>query len=204
MEGPFLAFFRPLTANAVRSRVGLLSPDLLLKQYISARQRDPACCKLIQRDIGRPGVTALLAPLHHQTLQWGSDRWLTAGMAETQVPPHSPFLRLKRLQGITQIINSQDGSVQNLAEFRVANAVNGALNVAGTVDPVRNSDGEAVRVDVKFTSFSLKLGALPQLKIPLTWPKTPLVSFFCYFCCSSGQFPKPAWIQALESLVPFV
>lgn len=100
VEGPFLAFFRPLTANAVRSR------------------------------------------------------------------------------GITQIIDSERGSVENLAEFRVANAFNGALNVAGTVEPVTPSgggvDAEAVRVDVKFTSFSLKLGGLPPLKIPLTWPKTPL------------------------------
>ena len=97
-------------------------------------------------------------------------------LVERQTSLDSAHFRLNRLQGITQIIDSQDGSVQNLAEFRVANAFNGALNVAGTVDPVRNSDGEAVRVDVKFTSFSLKLGGLPQLKIPLTWPKTPLVS----------------------------
>ena len=109
-------------------------------------------------------------------------------MPETQVPPHAAFLRLQCLQGITQIIDSQDGSVQNLAEFRVANAVNGALNVAGTVDPVRNPDGEAVRVDVKFTSFSLKLGSLPQLKIPLTWPKTPLVSFIGHSWYSKGFY----------------
>jgi len=98
VEGPFLAFFRPLTANAVRSR------------------------------------------------------------------------------GITQIIDSERGSVENLAEFRVANAFDGALNVAGTVTPVRppGGDAESVRVDVRFTSFSLKLGALPTLTIPLTWPKAPL------------------------------
>jgi hypothetical protein len=81
------------------------------------------------------------------------------------------------VQGITQIIDSEKGIVENLAEFRVANAFNGFLNVAGTVDPVvaRGVDSEAVRVDVKFTSFSLKLGGLPPLRIPLTWPKTPLV-----------------------------
>jgi len=67
--------------------------------------------------------------------------------------------------------------VENLAEFRVANAFDGALNVAGTVTPVRppGGDAESVRVDVRFTSFSLKLGALPTLTIPLTWPKAPLV-----------------------------
>jgi len=82
------------------------------------------------------------------------------------------------VQGITQIIDSEEGSVENLAEFRVANAFNGALNVMGTVDPVvpPGDDSEAVRVDVRFTSFSLRLGGLPPLRIPLTWPKAPLVS----------------------------
>lgn len=79
------------------------------------------------------------------------------------------------LQGILQIIDAEEGSVQNIADFRIANAVNGYLNVAGTVEPIRHegNSSEVIRVDVGFTSFSLKIGILPQLKIPLTWPKTP-------------------------------
>lgn len=76
------------------------------------------------------------------------------------------------MQGITQIIDAEGGRVENLAEFRIANFVNGYLNVAGTVSPAE--EGET-RVDVHFTSFSVRVGALPALSIPLTWPKTPTV-----------------------------
>ena len=63
--------------------------------------------------------------------------------------------------------------MENLAEFRVANAFDGFLNVGGTVEPA--DDKESTRVDVKFTGFSVKLGALPELKIPLGWPQYPTV-----------------------------
>ena len=79
------------------------------------------------------------------------------------------------MQGITQVIDAEGGTVQNIADFRIANLINGYLNVEGTVAPVMGS-GEAVRVDVKFTAFCLKIGALPQLKVPLGW-SNPIVSY---------------------------
>lgn len=81
------------------------------------------------------------------------------------------------LQGITQVIEAEAGKVQNLAEFRAFGS-NGFLNVEGTVDPVevQKYGKEMVRVDVKFTAFKIKVGVLPTLTIPLTWPKTPTVS----------------------------
>ncbi len=78
------------------------------------------------------------------------------------------------MQGITQVIDAEGGTVQNIADFRIAKSINGYLNVEGTVAPVEGS-GEAVRVDVKFTAFCLKIGALPQLKVPLGW-SNPTVS----------------------------
>ena len=72
------------------------------------------------------------------------------------------------VQGITQVIDTDAGRVENIAEFRIANAADGYLNVEGTVEPASTSGSEeAVRVDVQFTAFSLKIGALPPLKIPL-------------------------------------
>jgi hypothetical protein len=98
------------------------------------------------------------------------------------------------MQGITQVIDAGAGRVQNIASFRLAGAVDGYLNVEGTVRPAqppppqqqqpaqqqqpqqqtrqgtRNAPAdEAVRVNVEFTAFSLKVGALPALKIPLGW-----------------------------------
>ena len=62
------------------------------------------------------------------------------------------------LQGITQIIDSAAGSVQNLAEFRFAMLLRGSLNIVGAVTPAAAPAGQAVtRVDVRFTSF--KVGA---------------------------------------------
>ena len=78
------------------------------------------------------------------------------------------------MQGITQVIDAEGGTVQNIADFRLASSINGYLNVEGTVAPVE-APGEAVRVDVKFTAFCLKIGALPQLKVPLGW-SNPTVS----------------------------
>ena len=79
------------------------------------------------------------------------------------------------MQGITQIIDAENGRVDNMAEFRVANLFDGYLNVSGTVSPTGKT--EPKRVDVAFTSFSLRLGILPELKIPLGWPKQPTVSW---------------------------
>lgn len=76
-------------------------------------------------------------------------------------------------QGITQLIDAEGGRVENIAEFRIAKSVDGYLNVEGIVEPAEpsssstSSEEEAVRVNVKFTAFSLKVGALPALKIPL-------------------------------------
>jgi hypothetical protein len=78
------------------------------------------------------------------------------------------------MQGITQVIDAEGGTVQNIADFRIANSIDGYLNVEGTVAPVLGS-GEAVRVDVKFTAFCLKVGALPQLQVPISW-SNPTVS----------------------------
>lgn len=97
-------------------------------------------------------------------------------------------------QGITQVINAEGGRVQNIAEFRLAGGVDGFLNVEGTVQPVEpmTPDGEAVRVDVKFTSFSLKVGALPALRIPLEWASPTVRS-----CCLPAQcsVPEDGWLQ---------
>ena len=76
------------------------------------------------------------------------------------------------MQGITQIIDTEGGRVENIAEFRIAISVDGYLNVEGTLEPAQPSSSdsgseEAVRVNVKFTAFSLKIGVLPALKIPL-------------------------------------
>lgn len=71
-------------------------------------------------------------------------------------------------KGITQVIDTDAGRVENIAEFKIANSADGYLNVEGTVEPASTSGSEeAVRVDVQFTAFSLKIGALPSLKIPL-------------------------------------
>lgn len=61
--------------------------------------------------------------------------------------------------------------MENIAEFTVAGRFDGFLNVEGTVAPVvpESASSEAVRVDVKFTSFQLKIGSLPGLQIPLNW-----------------------------------
>lgn len=83
------------------------------------------------------------------------------------------------VQGITQIIDAEGGTVQNIADFRIANSINGYLNVEGTVAPVKGSL-EPVRVDVKFTAFCLKIGVLPQLKVPLGW-SNPTVSLLFLF-----------------------
>jgi hypothetical protein len=87
--------------------------------------------------------------------------------------------------------------VENIASFRLAGAVDGYLNVEGTVRPVAAAAGpsssgaavagerekrkeeEAVRVDVEFTAFSLKIGVLPALKIPLGWAN-PTVGHPCW------------------------
>lgn len=76
-----------------------------------------------------------------------------------------------RSKGITQVIDSKAGKVENIAEFTVAGRFDGFLNVEGTVAPVvpESASSEAVRVDVKFTSFQLKIGSLPGLQIPLNW-----------------------------------
>ena len=81
------------------------------------------------------------------------------------------------MQGITQIIEAERGKVQNLSEFQLLGKVNGSLNVEGTIEPVKvdRYNSVMVRVDVKFTAFNIKLGILPALSIPLTWPKTPTV-----------------------------
>ena len=81
---------------------------------------------------------------------------------------HSKSDVLCGVQGITQVIDAEMGTVQNIADFKIANSLNGSLNVEGTVAPTV-APGEAVRVDVKFTAFCLKIGALPQLKVPLGW-----------------------------------
>ena len=82
----------------------------------------------------------------------------------------------------------------NLAEYRVAGLFNGCINVAGLVSVpgaresqssseiadgdagARKKDDDAVRVDVKFTSFGMKLGVLPEITVPLGWAN-PTVSF---------------------------
>ena len=73
-------------------------------------------------------------------------------------------------QGITQVIDAAAGRVQNIADFTLA-GIDGFLNVEGTVQPVvpDRGEGEAVRVDVMFTAFVLKIGVLPGLRIPLSW-----------------------------------
>lgn len=90
------------------------------------------------------------------------------------------------MQGITQIINAENGKVENLAEFCVANLINGYLNVSGTLAPAGKE--APTRVDVAFTAFSLRLGILPELKIPLGWPKKPTV----------GLSSAPCWGLWLE------
>lgn len=75
--------------------------------------------------------------------------------------------------------------------------MNGYLNVEGTVAPVESS-GEAVRVDVKFTAFCLKIGVLPQLKIPLGWSNPTVGPLMFQASCEGagllltfdGHFPE--------------
>ena len=64
--------------------------------------------------------------------------------------------------------------------MRLAGGVDGYLNVEGTVRPVEplSPGAGAVRVNVKFTAFSLKLGALPALQIPLEWASPTVRSRF--------------------------
>jgi hypothetical protein len=99
-------------------------------------------------------------------------------------------------QGITQIIDKESGVVDNLAEFTIAGTWDGYLNVEGTVTPVVPETGEAIRVDVRFTAFSFKLGPLPALKIPLAAISPKVVHpdllfrlfFFCCCFCSVYSF----------------
>lgn len=94
------------------------------------------------------------------------------------------------LQGITQVIDAPRGLVQNIAEFSLV-GIDGYLNVEGTVSPVVPSGkgkDEAVRVDVAFTAFVVKVGALPGLRIPLNWisPKVGQENIDDSACASRG------------------
>jgi hypothetical protein len=107
--------------------------------------------------------------------------------------PHTDSLVVSP-QGITQIIDKELGIVDNLAEFTIAGTWDGYLNVEGTVTPVVPETGQAVRVDVRITAFSLKLGRLPALKIPLAaispkvgHPNLLLSLFFEFFCGSCND-----------------
>ena len=83
--------------------------------------------------------------------------------------------------------------MQNIADFRLAGGVDGYLNVEGTVQPVEPTSpgAEAVRVNVKFTAFSLRIGALPALQIPLEWA-SPTVRCCCLpvICSLTQQNPS--------------
>ncbi|KAK9854794.1 hypothetical protein WJX84_010153 [Apatococcus fuscideae] len=89
-----------------------------------------------------------------------------------------PFLsRLKplsanafRTKGITQVLDPCAGKAENLAEFSIANAINGSLNILGAVTPSQDTAFQGTRVNVEFTAFDLKLGPL-QTTIPLGWIK---------------------------------
>lgn len=74
------------------------------------------------------------------------------------------------MQGITQVLDPMAGRAENLAEFSVANAINGSLNILGTVSPPEEADRQASRVDVEFTAFDLKLGPA-SVTVPLGWVK---------------------------------
>ncbi|KAK9845028.1 hypothetical protein WJX74_009835 [Apatococcus lobatus] len=89
-----------------------------------------------------------------------------------------PFLsRLKplsanafRTKGVTQVLDPMAGRAENLAEFSIANAINGSLNILGTVSPPEEASIQASRVDVEFTAFDLKLGPA-NITVPLGWIK---------------------------------
>lgn len=78
-----------------------------------------------------------------------------------------------RSRGVIQVIDAEKDTVENIAEFRVANLFDGHLNVAGELQPSRTKGKETTRVEVAFNFFSLKLGSLPALRIPLNWPRRP-------------------------------
>lgn len=84
-----------------------------------------------------------------------------------------------RTQGISQIIGANDGTIQNLAEFKCLLVVPGSLNIVGTVTPTAkpSTSSESVssmesstRVDVAFSYALLQLGWL-KLRLPLAWAK---------------------------------
>ena len=97
------------------------------------------------------------------------------------------------MQGITQVIDAEKGTVQNIADFRIASLLDGSLNVEGTVAPAM-APGEAVRVDVKFTAFCLKIGALPQLKVPLGWSNPTVWATSPIKSCLWAWWPEAPWL----------
>ena len=82
------------------------------------------------------------------------------------------------LQGITQVLDPCAGKAENLAEFSIANAINGSLNILGAVTPSQDTAFQGTRVNVEFTVFDLKLGPL-QTTIPLGWIKPKVCACSC-------------------------
>ncbi|GAQ81050.1 hypothetical protein KFL_000690280 [Klebsormidium nitens] len=73
-----------------------------------------------------------------------------------------------RSKGSTQIIQSDTGHVDNIAEFSVFGKP-GSLTITGSFVPAAPlPDRGAVRIDVRFESFRLKLGWI-SLRVPLGW-----------------------------------
>ncbi len=82
------------------------------------------------------------------------------------------------LQGITQVLDPMAGRAENLAEFSIANTVQGSLNILGTVSPTQAAELQATRVDVEFTAFDLQLGPI-KTTVPLGWVKPKVGQHIC-------------------------
>ncbi|KAK9814967.1 hypothetical protein WJX73_003488 [Symbiochloris irregularis] len=158
------------TANTKRGK--LAGPEqqaeilrLVLELEAASPTRDPATSDLIN------GRWSLLytGPGREGDVDWEKRTGGVEGPVLSALKPLAA--NTVRSKGITQVIDAPQGKVQNIAEFSLV-GVDGFLNVEGTVSPAipaEKDKSEAVRVDVAFTAFVVKVGALPRLRIPLNW-----------------------------------
>mmetsp|Transcript_52582 Transcript_52582/g.167183 ORF Transcript_52582/g.167183 Transcript_52582/m.167183 type:complete len:248 (-) Transcript_52582:23-766(-) len=117
----------------------------------------------------RPTATSLVSGGWSLLFQSPLTEEAAAGKASTLEGPFlaafQPFTKgLVRTKRDLQVIDLEGGRVENLAEF-VALGIDGSLNILGTA--VARDD---VKVDVEFTEFQFKLGAV-EFSVPLGWVK---------------------------------
>lgn len=93
-----------------------------------------------------------------------SEEWRRSS-GELEGPFLSAFKPLTRnvvaTRGDTQVIDVAGGRVENIAEFRIFNSIDGSLNIRGVCSstPPEQTSGRKVRLDVELTDFVLTIGS---------------------------------------------